>query len=299
MAEDESKAAVSKDCLYDNLCVFVVLLFSLNLIQSQDSKEPEAKLHSFLCFRNSCIWMRCWYTATFGPGPNGWCCGNEGQPIQSGHCFKSWSIMMCMLIWRMNRDLLLRSLRPKVLGKRIVMAKLCVCVYAGRRRSTRANAAARHGMLWWPHFGLPCSFQFATGSEACWFCHGWGTPPLLHGGNIEDETVGHMSLIPGGSCKDQSSWKGPLGQHAVCCCMCTFFFLIGQYGFAGAVHWEGSRASIVLSYASFRLNSGRHPCWRKQASRCQTWKPRWCGSPSASRDHMVLVRLCRSCPILR
>ena len=25
---------------------------------------------------------------------------------------------------------------------------VCVCVYAGRRRSTRANAAARHGMLW-------------------------------------------------------------------------------------------------------------------------------------------------------
>ena len=131
MAEDESKAAVSKDCLYDNFCVFVVLLFSLNLIQSQDSKEPEAKLHSFLCFRNSCIWMRCWCTATFGPGTNGWCCGNEGQPIQSGHCFNSWSIMMCMLIWRMNRDLLLRSLRPKVLGKRIVMAKLCVFMLAG------------------------------------------------------------------------------------------------------------------------------------------------------------------------
>ena len=143
MAEDESKAAVSKDCLYDNFCVFVVLLFSLNLIQSQDSKEPEAKLHSFLCFRNSCIWMRCWYTATFGPGTNGWCCGNEGQPIQSGHCFNSWSIMMCMLIWRMNRDLLLRSLRPKVLGKRIVMAKLCVCLcwQASKHKGKRSSKA--------------------------------------------------------------------------------------------------------------------------------------------------------------
>ena len=59
------------------------------------------------------------------------------------------TVILWTLICRMKPELLLRSQRPEVLGKRIVMMKLCV--YAGRHRSPGPSAEARHGMsLLWP-----------------------------------------------------------------------------------------------------------------------------------------------------
>ena len=104
------------------------------------------------------------------------------------------------------------------------------------------------------HFNLPQAVKPAdsTAGEAHHHCCMVGTLKMK------------LSDICRSYQEDPAKTKAAEKDHWVsmrCVAVCArFFFLIGKYGFAGAVHGEGSRASIVLSYASFRLNSGRHPC---------------------------------------
>ena len=61
-----------------------------------------------------------------------------------------------------------------------------------------------------------------------------------------------MSLISGGSCKDWSSWEGPLCQYVVCCCGISsnvFFVFAGQRRFVGTVHGEGSRTLYMFFFS--------------------------------------------------